>query len=158
MRTDDEILVGLVGRLTEVKNHSLFLKVVEIYKRKKDYPKLKFVIIGDGNLRENLEKEAETLGIKDMVSFVGNRNDADVFYAGLDIVALTSLNEGTPLSLIEAMANEKPVISTSVGGVIDLLGKVELEKQDFQICERGLCVASNDADGFYNGLIYLANR
>lgn len=154
---DDEILIGLVGRLTEVKNHSLFLKVIEIYKQKKDCPKIKFVIVGDGHLRENLEKEAEALDIKDLVIFVGNRNDADVFYAGLDIVALTSLNEGTPLSLIEAMANEKPVISTSVGGVIDLLGKVELEKQNFQICERGLCAASNDANGFYNGLIYLAN-
>jgi len=154
----DEILIGIVGRLTEIKNHSLFLKVAGIYKENKknaDLPKLKFVIIGNGHLREKLENEAEMLGIKDLVVFVGNRNDADVFYAGLDIVALTSLNEGTPLSLIEAMANEKTIISTSVGGVIDLLGKIELEKPDFQICERGLLVASNDADGFYNGLLYL---
>ncbi len=155
---DDEILIGLVGRLTEVKNHSLFLKVAKIYqetKKNADFPKLKFVIIGDGHLREKLENEAETLGIKDLVIFVGNRNDAAVFYAGLDIVALTSLNEGTPLSLIEAMANEKAIISTSVGGVIDLLGKIELEKLGFQICERGFRVASNDTDGFYNGLFYL---
>ena len=153
----DDILIGLVGRLTEVKNHSLFLNIAKIYKEDQYSPKLKFVIIGDGHLREKLEKEAETLGVKDSVVFVGNRNDADVFYAGLDIVALTSLNEGTPLSLIEAMANEKPVISTSVGGVIDLLGKINIVKQDFQICERGLSAASNDATGFYNGLIYLAN-
>ncbi len=151
----DEMLVGLVGRLTEVKNHSLFLKVIQIYKENITPRKLKFVIVGDGHLREKLEDEAAALNIGDLVIFVGNRNDADVFYAGLDIVALTSVNEGTPLSLIEAMANEKPVISTSVGGVVDLLGKVKLEKRNFQVCERGLRVASNDANGFYEGLIYL---
>ena len=153
----DEILVGLVGRLTEVKNHSLFLKVAKLCRENLNSPKIKFIIVGDGHLREKLEDEAATLGVKGAVVFVGNRNDADVFYAGLDIVALTSLNEGTPLSLIEAMANEKAVISTSVGGVIDLLGKVKLEKQDFEIRERGVSAASNDASGFYNGLMYLAS-
>ncbi len=158
---NNEILVGLIGRLTEVKNHSLFLKIAKIYKENKkniDFPKLKFVIIGDGHLREKLENEAETLGVKDLVVFVGNRNDADVFYAGLDIVALTSLNEGTPLSLIEAMANEKAIISTSVGGVVDLLGEAQTEENGFQICERGLRTASNDAESFYRGLLCLVNN
>jgi len=154
----DEILAGIVGRLTEIKNISLFLEVAKIYKEEKDInlPKIKFVIIGDGNLRQTLETEAEMLNIKDLVIFLGNRNDTDVFYAGLDIVTLTSLNEGTPLSLIEAMANEKPVISTAVGGVTDLLGKVTEDKKELQICERGLSVASNNAENFYNGLIYFA--
>ena len=154
--SDDEIVVGLIGRLTEVKNHSLFLQVVKIYSEKTEKPKLKFVVIGDGHLRAPIEAEAKTLGVQDLIVFLGNRNDADVFYAGLDIVALTSLNEGTPLSLIEAMANEKAVISTAVGGVIDLVGKVEQEKKNFKICERGLVVASGDAAGFCDGLLYLA--
>ena len=155
---EDEILVGLVGRLTEVKNHSLFLKVAQKWQEKQAMPKLKFIIIGDGHMRETLEREAETLGVKDSVIFLGNRNDTDVFYAGLDIVALTSLNEGTPLSLIEAMANEKAVISTAVGGVVDLLGRIEEQGRDgFQICERGIATASNDAEGFCVGLHYLAN-
>lgn len=156
--SEDEILVGLVGRLTEVKNHSLFLEVIKLWKEKYSMPKLKFVIVGDGHLRETLESEAETLGIRNSVIFLGNRNDADVFYAGLDIVALTSLNEGTPLSLIEAMANEKAVISTAVGGVVDLLGIIEEQTQGFQICERGISAASNDANGFCEGLQYLANN
>jgi len=154
---NDEILVGLVGRLTEIKNHSLFLNVAKIYQERSDFQKLKFIIIGDGHLREKLEREAETLGVKNSTIFLGNRNDADVFYSGLDIVALTSLNEGTPLSLIEAMANEKTVISTAVGGVVDLIGKMEEQREGFQICERGVCVASGDAEGFYNGLLFLAN-
>lgn len=155
---NDDLLVGLVGRLTEVKNHALFLQVVKIHKENPGSAKLKFVIVGDGHLREKLESEAETLGVKDLITFLGNRNDADVFYAGLDIVALTSLNEGTPLSLIEAMANEKAVVSTAVGGVVDLLGKVEEQKTGFQICERGISAASDDAAGFCSGLEYLVKN
>ncbi|MGC2237490.1 MAG: glycosyltransferase [Pyrinomonadaceae bacterium] len=157
---DDEIIVGFVGRLTEIKNISLFLKVAALYRERKtpDLPNLKFVIVGDGNLRLSLEKEAGELGLKDVVKFLGNREDADIFYAGLDIVALTSLNEGTPLSLIEAMANEKAIISTSVGGVIDLLGKVRAEKDGFKVCERGASAESNDPESFYKGLIYLAKN
>lgn len=156
----DEILIGLVGRLTEIKNHSLFLQAARLYKENfgDQDSKLKFVIIGDGHLRKNLEKEAETYKITDIVSFLGNRNDADVFYPALDIVALTSLNEGTPLSLIEAMANARPCVSTAVGGVIDLLGaETKLnETGGFTFCERGVRTASGNAEGFLNGLIYLA--
>jgi glycosyltransferase involved in cell wall biosynthesis len=153
----DELLVGLVGRLTEIKNISMFLQVAKLYKESSSKVKLKFVIIGDGNVRNILENEAETLGIKDIVMFLGNRNDADIFYAGLDIIALTSLNEGTPLSLIEAMANGKSVISTEVGGVVDLLGKVKTEIGGFKIRVRGISVESNNTKGFLDGLLYLAN-
>ncbi len=155
---DDEILVGFVGRLTEIKNVSMLLKAAEIYREKKDLdlPRLKFVIIGDGNLRNSLERESRTLDLAETVQFLGNRNDTDVFYAGLDIVALVSLNEGTPLSLIEAMANGKPVISTAVGGVVDLLGRVETGNEDFKVCERGIRVDEFSAESFYKGLIYLA--
>jgi glycosyltransferase involved in cell wall biosynthesis len=153
----DEILVGFVGRLTEIKNISLFLRVAKIYleKRDADLPKLKFLIIGDGNLREKLEAESASLNLGETVNFLGNRADADVFYAGLDVVALTSLNEGTPLSLIEAMANAKAVISTSVGGVVDLLGEIKAEKDGYKICERGVSAESNDAEGFFRGLLKL---
>jgi len=155
----NEILVGLVGRLTEIKNISMFLKVAALYNERKNEnsPQLKFVIVGDGHLRKSLEDEAESLCIKDIVVFLGNRADADVFYAVLDIVALTSLNEGTPLSLIEAMANGRAVISTEVGGVADLLGEIQTETDDFKIYERGVGVASNDVEGFLKGLLYLGD-
>jgi glycosyltransferase involved in cell wall biosynthesis len=157
---DGEILIGFVGRLTEIKNVSMLLQVAKLYRERKtsDVPDLRFVIIGDGHLRAGLEREAEELDLKETVKFLGNREDADVFYAGLDIVALTSLNEGTPLSLIEAMANEKAVVSTSVGGVVDILGKVREEKENFKVCERGVRAESGDAEGFCEGLIYLAKN
>ncbi|HEY0460342.1 MAG TPA: glycosyltransferase [Pyrinomonadaceae bacterium] len=155
---DDEILVGFVGRLTEIKNIPLLLEAAKIYKEqaRADLPKLRFVIIGDGHLRGDLEAEAEKLGVRDVVLFLGNRSDTGVFYAGLDIVALTSLNEGTPLSLIEAMANGTAFVSTAVGGVVDLLGRQVAEHENFRICERGIGVASGDAQALCGGLIYLA--
>ena len=77
------------------------------------------MIIGDGRLRGELEAQAKMLGLDEDVLFLGTRNDPEDFYPALDIVALTSLNEGTPLTLIEAMANARPVIATEVGGVVD---------------------------------------
>ena len=65
----------------------------------------------------------------DDVIFVGSRRDPEKLYPALDIVALTSRNEGTPLTLIEAMANARPVISTAVGGVMDLLGDSNSQDQ-----------------------------
>lgn len=150
----NEILVGIVGRLTEIKNHSFFLRVAKLFKERLDVA-VKFMIIGNGHLREKLEQESKELGIEDITIFVGNRDDVDLFYAGLDIVALTSLNEGTPLSLIEAMASSKPFISTMVGGVNDLLGEIKSEEDGFLICERGIGVKSGDLEGFYRGLQHL---
>ena len=155
----DTILVGIVGRLTEIKNHELFLKAVERFKAAEGAePKarVKFVIIGDGILRSRLESMVNSLGIGGDVIFTGARKDPENFYAGLDIVALTSKNEGTPLTLIEAMANGVPVVSTAVGGVVDLLGEPESVSQanptEYQICSRGISVPPNNAEAFAAGL------
>ncbi|HEX5966220.1 MAG TPA: glycosyltransferase [Pyrinomonadaceae bacterium] len=140
---DETILVGIVGRLTEIKNHRMFLNSVA---RLKDKRALRFVIIGDGALRQNLEEQARSLGLESKVIFSGSRKDPEYFYPALDIVALTSLNEGTPLTLIEAMANGRPIVATSVGGVVDLLGD-----------ERGIRVRSGDEEGLASALKRLAD-
>ncbi|MDD5449049.1 MAG: glycosyltransferase family 4 protein [Candidatus Omnitrophica bacterium] len=120
---DDCLLIGIVGRLTAVKNHLLFLDAVSLLARDKAFMKYgaRFPVIGDGELRKTLENRARELGIEDKVFFLGWRRDAANFYGDLDIVVLTSLNEGTPLSIIEAMAAKKPVVATAVGGVPDLI-------------------------------------
>jgi glycosyltransferase involved in cell wall biosynthesis len=157
---DDEVLIGIVGRLTEIKNHDLFLRAAALLK-KTIQSKVRFVIIGDGHLRRGLEEQAKSMGLNE-VSFVGARNDPENFYPALDVVALTSLNEGTPLTLIEAMANARPVIATVVGGVADLLGSADRQgaKQDdeaagYQVCERGVAVASGDAEALARGFARL---
>jgi glycosyltransferase involved in cell wall biosynthesis len=158
--SDNEILVGIVGRLTEIKNHELFLQAAALFKQDLAGPirrRVRFVIIGDGQLRQQLEQQARTNGLGDDVSFAGNRRDPENFYPALDIVALTSRNEGTPLTLIEAMANARPVISTGVGGVVDLLGQPlsVSDHEAFVVCERGVRVRPNDARAFAAGLAQL---
>ena len=158
---DDEMLIGIVGRLTEIKNHGLFLQAAALLKKTTEV-KVRFVIIGDGHLRRGLEEQAKSLGLGSDVSFLGTRNDPEDFYPALDIVALTSLNEGTPLTLIEAMANARPIVATSVGGVIDLLGLPVAQNAQpgdavagYQLCVRGVSVATGDAEGFARGLARL---
>lgn len=161
---NDELLVGIVGRLTEIKNHDLFLRAVAILKRRlaeeKSRPRVRFVMIGDGSLRDRLETQARALGLVEDVIFAGTRRDPENFYAALDIVALTSLNEGTPLTLIEAMANARPVIATAVGGVVDLLGETVLENQNesYSVRRRGVSVPSDDVEAFAAGLIRLVEN
>jgi len=157
--TGSDVLIGIVGRLTEVKNHELFLsaaaRLKELVAAQNLNQRVRFVIVGDGRLRASLESKARALGLMEDVAFLGTRNDPESFYAALDIVALTSLNEGTPLTLIEAMANERPVIATAVGGVIDLLGPAVSDHDGYAICERGLSVKSGDSESFARGLLRL---
>ena len=151
---EDTTLVGIVGRLTEVKNHRLLLNAAALLKQTGGV-KARFVVIGDGHLRDELEALAKSFNLGEDVLFLGTRKDAEDFYPALDIVALTSLNEGTPLTLIEAMANARPVIATDVGGVVDLLGPTVSGADGYRICERGLLVESGDAEGFAHGLARL---
>lgn len=154
----DELAVGFVGRLTEIKNIPLLLNAAKVYLADKSVPKTRFVIVGDGHLKAELESMAVELGISDSVTFLGNRDDAEFIYSGLDVVVLTSLNEGTPLSLIESMAAAVPFVSTAVGGVTDLAGEAESDDEGFRVCQRGITAASRDAEGFAKGLIYLAKN
>lgn len=157
LKVNDDLLIGIIGRLTGVKNHDLFLRAAarlkEIRSANSDQQRVCFLIIGDGKLRTHLEARAKELGLGDEVLFLGTRNDPEFFYPALDIVSLTSRNEGTPLTLIEAMANARPVIATAVGGVVDLLGPpVDDERENYQICSRGVSVGSGDVEGFAAGL------
>ena len=139
---ESDIVVSFVGRLTEIKNVSMFLQAASLYRDNSCDSKLRFLIVGDGHMRVSLEAEAKELALNGHVTFAGNRTDTAAVYAGTDIVALTSLNEGTPLSLIEAMAANRPVISTAVGGVVDLLGERVENGDNFSVCERGVSVRS----------------
>jgi glycosyltransferase involved in cell wall biosynthesis len=141
---DETVLVGIVGRLTEIKNHQMFLNSIARLPAD-ERRRMRFVVIGDGSLRARLEEQARSLGLGGDVIFAGGRKDPEYFYPALDIVALTSRNEGTPLTLIEAMANARPIVATSVGGVVDLLGD-----------GRGICVPSGDEEAFAAALSRLA--
>lgn len=135
--SEDEIAISIIGRLVPVKNHRLFIKSIKFAKENTN-KKLRAFIVGDGDLKWDLQEFATQLGLsfsnsenkkeKSDICFTSWIKDADYVFAGSDIVALTSLNEGTPVSLIEAQAANKPIISTSVGGIEDVVmdGKTAL--------------------------------
>ena len=114
-----EPLVGIVGRLVPIKNHRLFLEAARSMVN--SGRPAQFVIIGDGELRDFLRDFASNLGLTERIRFLGWRKDMVPVYAGLDLLALTSDNEGTPVALIEGMAAGVPVAATSVGGVPDVV-------------------------------------
>jgi glycosyltransferase involved in cell wall biosynthesis len=157
---DDELSVGIVGRLCEVKNHAMFLDAIA--RLRKDDPALvartRFFLIGDGHLRNELEQQAKRLGIIDRVTFTGFRADVVALYEELDLVALTSLNEGTPLTLIEAMNSGCAVVATEVGGVIDILGQRGEQRVEFSCWEHGITTSVRDVAAFANALQLLLTQ
>lgn len=110
-------VIGIVGRLVPIKNHALFLEMARRLIRG-GFPG-SFMVVGDGELRGELELSAADL--KDRITFAGWRRDLPQVYSELSVVVNTSLNEGTPVALIEAMAAGVPVVATAVGGVPDVV-------------------------------------
>ena len=155
-----ESLVGIVGRLTAIKNHRLLLESVSLLLQDDRNAKASFIIVGDGELRKDLEEMTDELALTDQVLFTGWIKDLKSFYADLDVLVLTSNNEGTPVAVIEAMAAGVPIVATDVGGVRELISDfgfriVEWREGEFEICERGVLVRKGDVKGFVKGLKYL---
>lgn len=141
----EAFLVGIVGRLVPIKDHeTLFQAVGRMCGEGMD---VHLAVVGDGDRREELERRARALFPAGRAHFVGWRFDLPLVYNDLDALALCSLNEGTPVSLIEAMAAARPVAAAAVGGVRGLLG---WKGRGFpppgrvEETERGLVVAPKD--------------
>jgi glycosyltransferase involved in cell wall biosynthesis len=143
---DDEIAIAIVGRLAPIKNHDLFLSIVEDVLQKTNR-KLKIFIVGDGEERGNIEERVQLLNSKfgnviQMTSWIKNIGE---FNSGMDIICLTSNNEGTPVSLIEAQAGNLAVVSSDVGGVRDII----------KDGETGYIVPKNNVNLFSDKLLVL---
>jgi glycosyltransferase involved in cell wall biosynthesis len=115
----DTPVVGIVARLVPIKAPEMFLRAAAQILAAE--PRTRFLIIGDGERRQELEALSADLGLTDTLRFLGWRRDMPRVYADLDVVALTSLNEGSPVVLIEALAAARPVVSTAVGGVPEVV-------------------------------------
>lgn len=130
---DDEVAVGIIGRLVPIKNHELFLGAVAELYQQAGLEKVKFIIVGDGELKDVLHEKAKSMELNPVffpdkpvagrLIFTSWIKEVDVVMAGLDLVALTSFNEGTPVSLIEAQAAGRAVISTNVGGIENIVSQ-----------------------------------
>lgn len=112
---------GNIGRLDRVKGHEILLQAFAIVRRKD--PRLRLRILGDGVLQCELRELAESLSITDDVRFEGFSLDTPSFLENIDIYVLSSLSEGLPLTLLEAMAAGLPIVATAVGGVTELVDR-----------------------------------
>ena len=149
---EDTLAIGVVGRLVPIKNHALFFKGLKSV-LENTTKKVRAFIVGDGELRAPLEALCKELGIgytiqSDIVHdqpvvFTSWRTDIEKINAGVDIVALTSDNEGTPVSIIEALAASKPVVVSRVGGVEYIVADGET----------GLIFEAGDVNGFSSRLL-----
>lgn len=151
---ESQIAIGIIGRLAPIKNHDLFVEAIAFLKQHQS-PLFKAFIIGDGDTKQPIMEACD----KFQVSYsVNPTDDVDVIFTswitnidfalhGLDIVALTSLNEGTPVSIIEAQAAGKYVVSTNVGGIEDVLHP-----------ECGLLSAVSDKSAFFENLLLAVNN
>ena len=150
---ENEIAIGIIGRLVPIKNHTFFIDAIQEVLKKSEFPVRAF-IVGDGEEKQNI------------VNYIKNKNldfsldyspatfqltswikEIDRVNSGMDIICLTSLNEGTPVSLIEAQASGKPIVSTKTGGIENIV----LENKTALLSEK------NDLHNFSKNLLSLVN-
>jgi glycosyltransferase involved in cell wall biosynthesis len=131
-----ELVLGTVGRLEPEKDQTTLLDVFGQVRAR--HPRARLLVVGDGSLAESLRAYARQIGVADHTLFLGYRRDIAKLLAAMDVFVLTSIREGLPISLIEAMAARRPVIASDIGSVNDLVRNGE----------NGLVVQAGNAAGF----------
>lgn len=114
---DSSPVIGAVGRIVEAKGLEFLFAALGTLRAR--FPALKCLLAGTGELRPALERRASEIGIADMLVWAGNRGDIPDILAAMDIWVMSSVREGLPVALLEAMAAAKPIVATSVGGIPD---------------------------------------
>lgn len=116
---NDCFTIGTCGRLKPVKNYDLFIDIAA--KIHQDSPEMTFMLAGDGPDREKLRSRVKEYGLGCRFNFLGHVNEMDAFFSGLDLYVSTSLHEGIPMSVLEAMGHGLPVIAPDVGGFREII-------------------------------------
>ena len=150
---ENEIAIGIIGRLVPIKNHKFFIDAIQETLKKSKFP-IRAFIVGDGEEKQNIVKYIKNKNLDfsldssaatfHLTSWI---KEIDIVNSGMDIICLTSLNEGTPVSLIEAQASGKPIVSTKTGGIENIV----LENKT------ALLSKNNDLHNFSKNLLSLVN-
>jgi glycosyltransferase involved in cell wall biosynthesis len=140
-------VVGIVARLGEEKNHEMFLRVARRVLER--VPSAHFLIVGDGPRRGALVALAGAMRIGDCVHFTGARGDVPQLLSLLDVFLLTSHNEASPVSLLEAMASGTPVVATDIGSVAEMVidgqvGYLVAPDDDVSMSQRVIALLEDD--------------
>jgi glycosyltransferase involved in cell wall biosynthesis len=120
---EDAVVFGTIGRLNAQKGHVFLLEAAA--RVLKQHPKARLLVVGDGDLAAELRERAKALGISGLTTFAGHRSDVPELLGVLDLFCISSLYEGTPLALFEAMAAGKAIVSTAVDGCREVLREGE---------------------------------
>jgi glycosyltransferase involved in cell wall biosynthesis len=150
---ENEIAIGIIGRLVPIKNHVFFIDAIQEVLKKSKFPVRAF-IVGDGEEKQNIVNYIKNKNLDFSLDYTPARfqltswiKEIDRVNSGMDIICLTSLNEGTPVSLIEAQASGKPIVSTKTGGIENIV----LENKTALLSEK------NDLHNFSKNLLSLVN-
>ena len=122
---EDRPVVGIVGRMVPVKNHPLLFDAMALLRNRMD-PAPHLIVVGSGERERALRAYVSDKGLEGVVHWLGWRKDLPRVFPAFDVTALTSFDEGTPVSLIESLASGTPVVSLAVGGVAEILDEGEL--------------------------------
>jgi len=114
-----DCLVGIVAALEDHKGHTYLIQASRLVREQA--PGIRFIVVGSGSLRLELDKQARDLGVEDIVFFLGFRDDVPRILASLDIFVLSSHHEGLGSSLLDAMASRLPVVATQAGGIPEVV-------------------------------------
>lgn len=144
--TTPELVIGWVGRFTEIKDPLFFVDLA--WALKSAGTRAKFIMVGDGHLRQAVEARIAERGLQEQVLLVGWQSNMKEVYKRIDVMVLTSLNEGTPVTMIESMATGRPFVAFNVGGMIDLMTGTSRSEQGFNVFDNGVLVGSRDVAVF----------
>lgn len=150
----ENLLVGWIGRFTAIKAPELLVDCAALAGAASH--RSRFVMVGDGELRGRCEERIRGAGLETVVTITGWQRQLSAIYADLDIVVLTSRNEGTPVTLLEAMASGRPFVATDAGGVRDLMLGEPVYVDGLQVFENGILVKRGDAPLLAKAIGYLA--
>ncbi len=140
-----QFIIGSAGRFMPVKNYALLIEIARLCK---PYTNISFWLAGDGLLKPDLLALVNYYGLSDSFKFLGHKSDLTDFYAQINLFINTSLHEGIPMSILEAMSFGKPVIGSKTGGIVEIISEGE----------NGFLVDTSDTQGFANRCIDLASN
>jgi glycosyltransferase involved in cell wall biosynthesis len=152
-RENRPVVIGWVGRFTEIKDPLLFVDVAVALKSSST--PVKFVMIGDGHLRLAIEARISEYCLQAHFTLSGWQREMAEVYASIDLMALTSMNEGTPVTMIEAMATGRPFVAFDVGGLPDLMTGAPQRYEGFDVFDNGILVGPRDVGIFVKAVSLL---
>lgn len=151
----EPFVVGWVGRFAEIKDPLLFVELASALKAA--HVTAKFIMVGDGPLRPAVEQSISRHGLCSDFVLTGWRRNMPHIYSGIDLIVSTSINEGTPVTLIEAMATGCPFVAPNVGGLADLVTGLPEKYSDFSVYSNGILVSRRDVNSLTRAVSLLSD-